>query len=362
MKAAEQLNLKPMEFWAFLENSDFQRLDKNGLLYRQDEVRLIQHDIRLDEDYALLTSIGCVGVRDAARWYITHPSPHHFEWAWIDQVVESATKHALTLYLDLWHYGYPDWMDLLSPDAPKHFAEFAAAIADRYPSLRYYCICNEPTLMVELAGRQGRWRPFLRGKRGANTLRAQICRMIIEASQAVLSLRPEAQLVLPDPWHSTDEHRLHTDDARPLATQARIIDTVLGRRDPEMGGANEYIHIIGLNHYRDTTLPPFHQMLLRAQQHWRDKPLWLTETSGPPKGWRQSEWFWWMIAEVNMARMLGVDIPIFTWAPVISMFDWIKETRQLHNGVWKLTPDGARVPNDYMLEALQLAREYGYLK
>ena len=129
MNTAEQLKLTPMEFWAFLENSDFQRYDKRGVLYRQDEVNLIQHDTRLDEDYALLTSIGCAGVRDAARWYITHPAPHCFEWAWIDRMVESAGKHGLPLYLDLWHYGYPDWMDILAPDAPQHFAEFAAAIA-----------------------------------------------------------------------------------------------------------------------------------------------------------------------------------------------------------------------------------------
>ena len=102
--------------------------------------------------------------------------------------------------------------------------------------------------------------------------------------------------------------------------------------------------------------------LLRARQHWSDKPLWLTETSGPPKGWRQSEWFWWMMAEVNLARLLGVDIPVFTWAPVISMFDWVHETRPIRNGVWKLTPEGDRIPNDYMLLALQLAREYGYIR
>jgi hypothetical protein len=361
VNVAERLRLPPMEFWAFLENSDFQRY-KGTTLYRQDEVRLIGHDLRLDEDYALLVSIGCVGVRDAARWYVTHPAPHRFDWTWIDCVVASAQSHNLQLYLDLWHYGYPDWLDILSPDAPKHFAEFAANIADRYPSLRYYCVCNEPTLMVEFAGAKGKWRPFLRGQRGADAMRTQVCKMIIEASRQILAIRPDAVLVLPEPWHSTDKRRLHSDDARPLSTQARVIDTVLGRREPELGGADDLIHIIGLNHYRDTTLPPFHQMIVRARNHWQDKTLWLTETSGPPKGWRQSEWLWWMLSELTLARMLGADVPVFTWAPVISMYDWVKETKHLPNGVWKLKPDGSRVPNDYMIQALQLAREYGYLK
>ncbi|MBL8134599.1 MAG: beta-galactosidase [Anaerolineae bacterium] len=355
-KTPDLLKLPPMEFWAFLENSDFQRRRRGGL-YRQDEVRLIQHDTRLDEDYALLVGIGCAGIRDAARWYVSHPAPHRFDWGWLDQVVASAEQHGLRLYLDLWHYGYPDWLDLLADDAPAHFAEFAAAIATRYPSLIDYCVCNEPTLMVEMGGRSGRWRPFLRGKTGEDRLRAQICRMIIAASRAILAVRPDARLILPDPWHATEGDR-----ARPEDVQARVIDTVLGRRDPELGGGEDCIHVIGLNHYRDTTLPPFHRLLLQAKERWSDKPLWLTETSGPPRGWRQNEWFWWMLSEVMLARLMGVEIPVFTWAPVISMFDWVDERKHLPNGVWKLTPEGERVPNDTMIESLALAREYGYLR
>src|SRR5690606_17150569 len=143
-----------MQLWAFLENSDFQRR-KGGALYRQDEVRLIRHDEFLETDYQLLADIGCVGVRDAARWYVSHPAPNRFDWTWIDRVVAAAEKYHLHLYLDLWHYGYPDWLDLMSDEAPYHFAEFARQIARRYPSLVYYCICNEPTLMVERAGKRG---------------------------------------------------------------------------------------------------------------------------------------------------------------------------------------------------------------
>src|SRR4051812_14047011 len=96
--------LRPMELWAFLENSDFQR-HKGEEIYRQDEVRLIRHDEFLDTDFQLMSSIGCVGVRDAARWYITNPAPHQYDWSWIDRVVAAAEKCNVKLYLDLWHYG-----------------------------------------------------------------------------------------------------------------------------------------------------------------------------------------------------------------------------------------------------------------
>ncbi len=345
--------LEPMEFWAFLENSDFQRR-KCGELYRQDEVRLIRHDEFLETDYELMTSIGCVGIRDAARWYVTHYAPDAFDWQWLDRVVAAAEKYKLKLYLDLWHYGYPDWLDLMSAEAPAIFANFARQIALRYPSLRYYCVSNEPTLMVENAGKHGRWRPFLRGAEAGIAVRRQICRMIIAASRAILEVRPDAVLVLPEPWHASYN--------RPEDIQAAVLDTVMGLRDPELGGSSELISIVGLNHYRDATVPPFHKMIQRAHKRWPDKVLWLTETSGPPFGWKQSEWFWWMMAEIQLARVSGVPIPVFTWAPIISMFDWVREERQLHNGVWFIDPDGTRSPNQMMIESIQRAREYGYIR
>jgi hypothetical protein len=346
-------SVKPMELWAFLENSDFQRYTKTGELYRQDEVRLIRHDEFLQADYQLLLDIGCKGVRDAARWYITHPAPGCYDWAWLDQVVAAADAAGLTLYLDLWHYGYPDWLDLMSPDAIDHFADFARQIALRYPTLRYYCISNEPSLMVEFAGRQGRWRPFLKGRQNAQALREQICKMIIAASRAVLAVRPDAILALPEPWHATY--------GRSESKQSEILDSIMGRRHPEWGGSSELVTIVGLNHYRDSTLPPFHRMIMKARDHWPDKPLWLTETSGPPRGWKQTEWFWWMMAEVRLAQMHGVDIPVFTWAPTISMYDWVDETKHLPNGIWVLRRDGRRAPNGLMLKAIAMARSFGYL-
>jgi hypothetical protein len=342
---------KPMELWAFLENSDFVR-HRRGKLYRQDEVKLIRHDKFLEIDYQLMVSAGCVGIRDAARWYLSHPAPGVFNWNWMDRVVCMAEKYNLKLYIDLWHYGYPDWLDILAPDAPLHFAEFARQIAQRYPSIEHYCICNEPSLFVELGGRQGQWSPFLR-EENPSSFRRQISKMIIEASKAVLEVKPDALLIVPEPWHATDNN--------PEDNQAAVLDTVLGLRDPELGGRDDLVTVIGLNHYRDSTLPPFHRLLMNAQKRWPTKPLWVTETSGPPTGWQQAEWFWWMMAETRLAIMAGANISVFTWAPAISMYDWVHEKQQLHNGIWIIEKDGQRVPNGTILQAIGLARQYEYI-
>ena len=177
--------------------------------------------------------------------------------------------------------------------------------------------------------------------------------MIIEASKAILEVKPDAVLIIPEPWHATD--RIPEDD------QAAVLDMVLGLRDPDLGGCSDLVTIIGLNHYRDSTLPPFHRLLINAQKRWPTKQLWVTETSGPPTGWQQAEWFWWMLAETRLAALSGVNVPVFTWAPAISMYDWVDETQQLHNGIWIIDEDGKRLPNGKIVQAIQLAREYGYL-
>jgi hypothetical protein len=342
---------RPLELWAFLENSDFVRR-KDGSLYRQDEIELIRHDEFLERDYQLLVEAGCAGVRDGAWWYRSHPAPGTYNWTWLDRVVTAAEKYNLKLYLDLWHYGYPDWLDILSPQAPMHLADFARQIAQRYPSLEYYCVCNEPSLFIELAGRQGQWSPFL-CEEDPSAFRRQVSKMIIEASRAILEVNPYAVLVIPEPWHATDNN--------PEDNQAAVIDTVLGLRDPQLGGCSDLVTIIGLNHYRDSTLPPLHRLLVNAQKRWPTKQLWVTETSGPPTGWQQTEWFWWMLAETRLAMMSGANISVFTWAPAISMYDWINEKQQLRNGIWIIGKHGRRLPNGKMLQAIELARQYGYL-
>lgn len=46
-------------------------------------------------------------------------------------------------------------------------------------------------------------------------------------------MRPDAKLILPEPWHATD---INSED-----WQAAVLDTVLGRRDPELGGSSELV-------------------------------------------------------------------------------------------------------------------------
>ena len=43
------------------------------------------------------------------------------------------------------------------------------------------------------------------------------------------------------------------------------------------------------------------------------------------------------------------------------MYDWVDEEQQLHNGIWIIDKNGKRLPNGKILQAIDLARQYGYL-
>ena len=48
-------------------------------------------------------------------------------------------------------------------------------------------------------------------------------------------------------------------------------------------------------------------------------------------------------------------------APAMSMYDWVDETLPLPNGIWRLGEHDERIPNGNMLQAIALARDYGYI-
>ena len=68
-----------------------------------------------------------------------------------------------------------------------------------------------------------------------------------------------------------------------------------------------------------------------------------------------------MLAETRLGALNGANVSVFTWAPAISMYDWIDEKQQLQNGIWIIDDNGQRLPNGKVLQAIELARQYGYL-
>ncbi len=66
--------------------------------------------------------------------------------------------HGIEPILDLFHFGLPD--DILAvgdPRLPGRYEAYTAAVAERYPWVRYYTPVNEPFVTAWLSAKEGLW-------------------------------------------------------------------------------------------------------------------------------------------------------------------------------------------------------------
>nr|WP_281259090.1 family 1 glycosylhydrolase [Nostoc cycadae] len=83
----------------------------------------------------------------------------------------------------------------MDPEFPQKLAEFARAVAERYPWIRYYTPINEPLTTARFSGMYGHWYPH--GRDNVTFARALLveCRAIAFSMQAIREINPHAQLV-----------------------------------------------------------------------------------------------------------------------------------------------------------------------
>jgi len=135
--------------------------------------------------------LGLTWLRFGVGYSIAHRGPDEYDFELTDQVVACCQELGITLILDLLHFGLPEWLHADCPDTPffqnesfpTYFAEYARAVAKRYPQIRYYTPVNEPLVTARFSAKDGFWnekiasewwdhRPFVRAT--ANLARASI--------------------------------------------------------------------------------------------------------------------------------------------------------------------------------------------
>src|SRR5207237_4403548 len=137
----------------------------------------------------------------------------------------------------------------------ERFAQFSAATAEFLQSetdgTLFICPVNEISFFSWIAGDAGHFYPFER--RRGNALKKQLVRATIKSIDAIRAAAPGTRFVQTDPAiHVTtgkkDAHsRRRAENYRKAQFQA--FDMLCGRLRPELGGAPEYLDIIGLNYY-----------------------------------------------------------------------------------------------------------------
>jgi dTDP-4-dehydrorhamnose reductase len=161
-----------------------------------DQLELGGHARRVD-DLNLFASLGVRALRYPVLWERVAPeSLMRADWSWSDERLRRLLELKIRPIVGLVHHGSgPRHTSLVDPAFPSKLAEYARAVASRYPWVEAYTPVNEPLTTARFSGLYGHWYPH--GKDDLTFARAMLmqCRGIVLAMRAIREIQPAAELV-----------------------------------------------------------------------------------------------------------------------------------------------------------------------
>ncbi|MFL6514693.1 MAG: family 1 glycosylhydrolase [Chthoniobacterales bacterium] len=183
-----------MELWGGVEctinrvgDRYFNQLQRNGHWYRL-------------EDLDRFADLGLRTLRFPLLWESLAPeSSSEIDWRWSDARLERLQSLGIRPIVGLLHHGSgPAYTSLVDPAFADKFAQFAEAVARRYPHIDAYTPVNEPLTTARFSGLYGHWYPHGRDDRTfVRTLLSEL-RGTVLAMRAIHDVNPSAQLVQTD--------------------------------------------------------------------------------------------------------------------------------------------------------------------
>jgi hypothetical protein len=346
---------------------------------RLDMTAALQHDVYAAEDYRRLRDVGIAAARDGLRWHLIDRAGEYSWESWLP-MLDAARAEGVQVIWDLCHYGWPDDLDIFSSAFVDRFARLAGAAAriqlDRTGRAGFYSPVNEISFFAWAATRELIF-PYAYGRDWE--LKRQLVRSAIAAADAIWAADPGARLLYPEPLIHNVPPRWrpwHTEPAeRQRASQFEAWDMIAGRAAPDLGGADRYLDIVGVNFYaanqwevpggrklhwdagsNDPRWVPLHRLLDEVSERYR-RPLVIAETSHYGIG--RAPWLDEIARECRTAIARSVPLAGVCLYPILDRFDWEDSTHWHNSGLWDMHPNGnghyTRVLNEEYARALQAA-------
>jgi hypothetical protein len=290
-------------------------------------------------DFASLKRRGINTARDGLRWHLIEERPGKYDWSSALTMVRAARACNMQVIWDLCHYGWPDWLDIWSPDFVSSFAEFGAEaarfVARESGTAPFFCTVNEISFWAWAGGEMGRFAPAGHGRGAA--LKRQLVRASLAAIRAVRTIEPEARFLHAEPLiHVASPSPAPSDSAaaeRYRLAQFEALDMIVGRLAPELGGSQEALDLVGVNFYPEnqwyhggSTIPfghhayrPLREMLGEVHSRY-GRPLVIAETGA--EGTARSSWFHYVCSEVAAVRNDSVPVEGICLYPILDYPGW----------------------------------------
>jgi beta-glucosidase/6-phospho-beta-glucosidase/beta-galactosidase len=324
---------------------------RTGRGRRLDMIAATKHDRFAQQDYARLRKQGMKAARDGVRWHLIEAAPGCYDFSSVLPMVRAARKEGLQIIWDVCHYGWPDDLDIFSPQFVERYAGLARAfvrfLTTESDDIPVISPVNEISFFSWAGGSVAYFNPFA-SDRGPE-LKTQLVRAAIAGMEEMRSVEPRTRFVHADPVINVIPAPDRPQDEQAAKnytnSQFEAWDMICGRMAPELGGNPAYLDIIGLNYYHDNQwlahngekvlrgnplYKPFH-CLAEAIYARYGRPLFVAETGAD--GDLRSGWLEYMCNEVRVAQAHGVPIGGICLYPIVKFPAWDDEY-ELQNGLW----------------------------
>ena len=335
------------------ESSTHRRRDGRRL----DLIHSTRHDEFARSDYELLQRNGMFTARDGLRWHLIEQSPGNLDFSSAIPMFRAARDSGMQVIWDLWHYGWPDHLDIFSTNFIEHFTAFARETATHlsdYCERPFVSPINEISFFSWAGGEAGFFNPFAHHR--GDELKRQLVRASIHAIQAMREVNPSICICQIDPIinvvpkSDSDEDVANAEAYR--GSQFEAWDMILGRTQPELGGREDLIDVIGVNYYihnqfvwaghlivpSDPRYRHVSTMLQEVYSRYR-RPLFVAET-GIEDDTRPA-WLRYMVKEVLTAIAEGVPVEGVCLYPIVNHPGW-DDDRHCHNGMFDYADGSGR--------------------
>src|ERR1051325_451517 len=168
---------------------------------RLDLIAATRHDEFVVQDYERLQQVGIRTARDGVRWHLIEKNASRYDFSSLVPMLRAARETQTQVVWDLFHYGWPDGLNILGAGFVERFARFVRATAEvileETGAPLYVVPANEISFVAWGGGDAGFLNPFAR-KRGPE-LKAQLVRAALAAIESVREVDPSARICHAEP-------------------------------------------------------------------------------------------------------------------------------------------------------------------
>jgi len=315
---------------------------------RLDLLRATRHDELALADYRQLQRHGMLTARDGFNWPTIERTAGQLDFSTPIEMLRAARTAGMQVIWDLWHYGWPDDLDIFSAAFVDRFTVFASEatkhISD-YTDVPFLCLINEISFFSWAGGDAGIFNPF--AKHRGDEMKRQLVRATIEAANAIREINPRVRLCQIDPIINVVPRSARGEDIANAEayrqSQFHAWDMIAGRAEPELGGREDLLDVMGVNYYIHNQFIWHGPMIVPSDPRYRHvgamlqelyeryrRPLFIAETGIEDE--TRPAWLRYMCKEVYTAMAAGVPIEGLCLYPIVNHPGW-DDDRHCYNGL-----------------------------